>query len=127
MMLSKELNQLVDMASKLQMLLSGLRVPEELVGVMDYACNEAEKVFDRLAGLEYAVDHGVIHDADMGLAHGATPGENGSPDSSGELPTMTVTYEDYPNVRVIFYKGRRLINACAPVDGLTLALDRREA
>ena len=57
-MLSKTLEDLDTRSAKLNMYLAGLRVPEELEGVIEYARAEAEAIFDRVTWLELAVKHG---------------------------------------------------------------------
>jgi hypothetical protein len=77
MKLSEELKRLDDMSNKLQMFLSGLRVPDDLAGVINYAQTEAEEIFDRVTWLEMMVDKGEMPDAEF-------PGPRGSePESEG--------------------------------------------
>jgi len=63
MKLSVELKRLDDMSNKLQMFLSGLRVPEELEGVIEYARKEAEEINNRVSYLSMMVDHDAVPDA----------------------------------------------------------------
>lgn len=65
MMLSKALEDLTERSSKLHMYLCGMRVPEELEGVIEYARNEAEEVYDRVTYLEMELNHGEIPDVDF--------------------------------------------------------------
>lgn len=65
MMLSKALEDLDNRSRMLHSCLCGLRIPEELVGVMEYVRDEAEAVFDRVTWLEMMVDKGEMPDAEF--------------------------------------------------------------
>jgi hypothetical protein len=48
------------------MTLCGLRVPEELEGVMEYVRSEAEKISDKTNCMAYNIERGIIPDAEAG-------------------------------------------------------------
>lgn len=62
MKLSKALGDLDTRSAKLHMMLAGLRVPEELEGVIEYARKEAEEINDRVSYLAMMVDHDAVPD-----------------------------------------------------------------
>ena len=72
-MLSKALEDLDTRSAKLHMYLAGLRVPEELEGVIEYARNEAEAIFDRVTWLEMMVKKGEMPDAGFPGPRGSEP------------------------------------------------------
>lgn len=65
MKLSKELHELESIAEKLKMYLFGLRVPESLEGVLEYARDEAEGIADRISYLSMMAQYGDIPDAEF--------------------------------------------------------------
>lgn len=71
MKLSNELKRLDDMTNMLHMYLCGLRVPERLVGALEYARDEAEAINARISWAAGKVERGEIPDAEFEF-----PGEN---------------------------------------------------
>lgn len=63
MKLTKALEDLDTRSAKLHMMLAGLRVPQELEGVIEYARNEAEEINERVSYLSMMVKHDAVPDA----------------------------------------------------------------
>ena len=104
-MLSKALEDLDTRSAKLNMYLAGLRVPEELEGVIEYARVEAEGIFDRVTYLEMMVKHNEVPDTDF-------PGPVEESEGSAEAS---------PNYQFGFKAGAR-----AAVEAMTAKLDELE-